>query len=71
MRFFIDSTSRHPEWVSAADLDADLTVEPRRRLLERAVAVDALVLATHLPTGGKVERSDEAYRVPVFSVAFG
>jgi glyoxylase-like metal-dependent hydrolase (beta-lactamase superfamily II) len=51
----------HPEWISAADMDAATNEATRRTLLARA-ADERLVLAgSHLPVAGLIERDGGAF----------
>ena len=42
----------HPEWCAAVDFAPDQVVATRRRILNRAAAENALVLAFHFPFPG-------------------
>lgn len=53
----------HPEWTVVFDGDPALTVESRKRFLDRAAADNLLVAGMHLdfPGLGRVQRAGEAY----------
>jgi glyoxylase-like metal-dependent hydrolase (beta-lactamase superfamily II) len=51
----------HPEWVSAADMDA--AGSGRRRAFERAVREDLVLAASHLPIVGAIARAGNAYEI--------
>jgi glyoxylase-like metal-dependent hydrolase (beta-lactamase superfamily II) len=53
----------HPEWVSAADMDAAGSEATRRALLERAVEEDLVLAASHLPIAGPIARAGNAYEI--------
>ncbi|MBT54301.1 MAG: MBL fold metallo-hydrolase [Mameliella sp.] len=57
------STAR-PEWVSNFDMDADLTVSTRKRLLDMAATDRMAVLGYHFPFPGvgHIARDGDAYR---------
>ena len=57
------STAR-PEWVSGFDMDADLTVATRKRLLDMAATDRMAVLGYHFPFPGvgHIARDGDAYR---------
>jgi glyoxylase-like metal-dependent hydrolase (beta-lactamase superfamily II) len=42
----------HPDWYSSVDLRSDQALITKRRLLDRATAEEALVLAYHFPFPG-------------------
>src|ERR671930_221040 len=52
---------KEAEWTSAIDIDPELAVESRRRLLERAADEELLVAGYHLGRNGYVERDGEAF----------
>ncbi len=54
----------HPEWHFAYDLDAEMAVASRRRLLEEAAEHDYRVLGSHvlLPSLGRVRAEGDAFR---------
>jgi glyoxylase-like metal-dependent hydrolase (beta-lactamase superfamily II) len=51
-----------PNWPCIFDVDPHLAVKSRRRMLEQAATDDSVVLATHVSTPGRVERTRQAYR---------
>jgi glyoxylase-like metal-dependent hydrolase (beta-lactamase superfamily II) len=51
----------HPEWVSAADMDAQANEATRRALFARAADDRLMFAASHLPVAGTVERDGDAY----------
>ena len=53
----------HPEWVSAADMDAAASEATRRALLERAVEEELVLAASHLPIAGPIARAGNAYEI--------
>ena len=55
----------HPEWASAADEDAALARETRRRFLARYGGAPVLVIGTHFatPTAGRLVRDGDAWRL--------
>lgn len=53
----------HPDWLSAVDTIPQVTVETRRRLLDRAVERGSIVTAFHLDRVGHVEASHGSYRL--------
>jgi glyoxylase-like metal-dependent hydrolase (beta-lactamase superfamily II) len=53
----------HPEWVSAADMDAAASEATRRALFERAAEDGLVVGGAHLPIVGTVERRDGAFEL--------
>lgn len=55
----------HPEWTSPVDVDPELTVQTRRRVLERAGDDSALVVAYHMQRRGYLERVGNTYRLEV------
>ncbi|MAE90404.1 MAG: MBL fold metallo-hydrolase [Pelagibaca sp.] len=54
----------HPEWYNSFDMDGDVTVTTRKRLLDMAVADRMAVLGYHFPFPGvgHVMREGDAYR---------
>jgi glyoxylase-like metal-dependent hydrolase (beta-lactamase superfamily II) len=52
----------HTDWLSPLDAIPNLTIESRRRLLERAVNEQWTVVAFHLSGRGRVSRSQREYR---------
>jgi len=52
----------HPEWHAAVDLDPEQVETTRRRILEKAVAENALVLGFHFPFPGLGHVSQKADR---------
>jgi glyoxylase-like metal-dependent hydrolase (beta-lactamase superfamily II) len=52
----------HPTWVSALDVDAELTGHTRARLLARASEEQFLVAGFHLERTGRLTRTQTAYR---------
>jgi glyoxylase-like metal-dependent hydrolase (beta-lactamase superfamily II) len=56
---------RYPDWRSVADIDPDLAVATRWRLLERLATDRVPVIAYHFPAPGlgRIERAGSAYRV--------
>ena len=54
----------HPEWYNSFDMDGDVTVTTRKRLLDMAVADRMAVLGYHFPSPGvgHVMREGDAYR---------
>jgi glyoxylase-like metal-dependent hydrolase (beta-lactamase superfamily II) len=60
--------ARHPEWQGIFDMDANLAVTTRRRLLDRAVADKMLVAGYHFPfpASGHIVKAGSGYDlVPV------
>ena len=53
----------HPQWTQTADIDGELTVATRKRLLDMAVADKMMLLGYHFPFPGlgHVEKSGDAY----------
>ncbi len=51
----------HPEWVSAADMDADANEATRRALFARAADDHLVFAASHLPVAGSIVRDGDAY----------
>jgi glyoxylase-like metal-dependent hydrolase (beta-lactamase superfamily II) len=51
----------HPDWISAIDIDADLTVATRIELFDRAVRDGSIVTAFHVPTIGRLEKRQGVY----------
>jgi glyoxylase-like metal-dependent hydrolase (beta-lactamase superfamily II) len=51
----------HPEWVSAADMDADTNEATRRTLLARAAEHRWVIAASHMPVAGTVVRDGDAF----------
>jgi glyoxylase-like metal-dependent hydrolase (beta-lactamase superfamily II) len=51
----------HPEWTSSFDLDAALTLETRRRLLDRAATDNFRVIHYHVGSMGRVLRRGSGY----------
>lgn len=53
-----------PDWPSGTDLDTDLGIATRRRLLDQLARDQMPLLGFHLPGGGlgRVERAGDAYR---------
>jgi glyoxylase-like metal-dependent hydrolase (beta-lactamase superfamily II) len=52
----------NPDWTSAIDADAELTVSSRRRLLEMAGSEGLLALAFHLGSPGRIVPAGDGYR---------
>jgi glyoxylase-like metal-dependent hydrolase (beta-lactamase superfamily II) len=52
----------HPTWTSPLDVDAELTVHTRARLLARASQEQLLIAGFHLPRTGRLTPSQTAYR---------
>ena len=54
----------HPDWYTAVDLDPETSVDTRRRLLDLAVASDALIFAYHFTTPGigHAKKSGDAWQ---------
>ena len=50
-----------PEWTSSFDLDAELTVRTRRRLLELAAAEHCRVIHYHISSPGRVVRRGQSF----------
>jgi glyoxylase-like metal-dependent hydrolase (beta-lactamase superfamily II) len=51
----------HPDWVSAVDVDTELTVTTRLELFEQTVADGSIVTAFHVGRSGRIEKKGEAY----------
>ncbi len=65
---------QHPSWRTPWDLDADLSVLSRQRLLRRAADENLLVHAYHLPFPGlgRIRRQADTYRwQPVHAITAG
>jgi glyoxylase-like metal-dependent hydrolase (beta-lactamase superfamily II) len=53
----------HPDWVSAADMDAAMNGRTRRALFGRAADQALVVAGSHLPVVGRVVRIEDAFRL--------
>jgi glyoxylase-like metal-dependent hydrolase (beta-lactamase superfamily II) len=51
----------HPRWISAVDLAPEQTISTRLRLLDQAARDDSLVLASHMPGIGHIQRTSGGY----------
>ena len=51
----------HPDWVSAVDVDADLTVTTRVGLFDQAAAAGSVITAFHVGRSGRIAKQGEAY----------
>jgi len=57
--------ARHPQWQGSFDVDGDLAVETRRRMLDRAAADKMLVQGYHFPfpASGYIAKTTSGYEV--------
>jgi glyoxylase-like metal-dependent hydrolase (beta-lactamase superfamily II) len=53
----------HPGWASVFEWDASLATATRTSLMEKAIAEDRLLIASHLAARGYPERADNGYRL--------
>ena len=51
----------HPEWTSSFDLDRDLTIQTRHRLLELAAGDALVVIHYHIGSAGRVVRRGQGF----------
>ena len=61
----------HPEWTSSFDLDRELTVQTRHRLLELAAAEDCVVIHYHIGSPGRVVRREQGFEWQEIATANG
>ena len=54
----------HPEWESGSDLDTQMGIATRKRLLDRMVQEQSQIIGYHLPNGGigRVDRNGPAFK---------